>query len=77
MQERIGRMSPPRTDRVEIGTAVRQNRRAALLDQHDLADLAGISVRTLRDIETGRGNPGVDALLSVLSVLGLRVEVAR
>ncbi|NQX34630.1 helix-turn-helix transcriptional regulator [Herbiconiux sp. VKM Ac-2851] len=70
-------MSPPTPSRLEIGAAVRRSRKTALLDQADLADLSGVSVRTLRDIETGRGNPGFDAVLAVLHTLGLRLEVAR
>ncbi|MBF4572088.1 helix-turn-helix transcriptional regulator [Herbiconiux sp. VKM Ac-1786] len=69
-------MSPLNHARLEIGASVRRSRQNALLDQADLADLAGVSVRTLRDIETGRGNPGLDAVLAVLHTLGARLEVA-
>jgi y4mF family transcriptional regulator len=70
-----GSISPPFAIRRRIGSRVRESRRAALLDQPDLADLAGVSVRTLRDIENGRGNPGIEAVLAVLHVLGLDLEV--
>ncbi|MGD8193477.1 helix-turn-helix domain-containing protein [Herbiconiux sp. P18] len=58
-----------------IGLAVRAGRRSSLLDQSDLAELAGVSERTLRDIERGRGNPGIAAVLAVLHVLGQHLEV--
>jgi y4mF family transcriptional regulator len=76
MEARTGTMSPLNHARLEIGASVRRSRQNALLDQADLADLAGVSVRTLRDIETGRGNPGLDAVLAVLHTLGARLEVA-
>ena len=42
---------------VEPGEAIRRARREAGLTQKDLADLSGVSERTVRAIETGRGNP--------------------
>lgn len=59
-----------------IGNSVRGARKAAGLTQSDLADLAGVSERTVRAIETGAGNPTLDALVSVANVLGLRVVAA-
>jgi DNA-binding XRE family transcriptional regulator len=56
-----------------IGLSVRLARREAGLKQSDLADLAGVSERTVRAIETGTGNPTLAAVVSVANVLGLRV----
>ena len=61
---------------VEPGEAIRRARREAGLTQKDLADLSGVSERTVRAIETGRGNPTVAALVATAGVLGLRVSVA-
>lgn len=61
-----------------IGELVRSRRRALGISQADAAELAGVSVHTLSNIESGKGNPTVEVLEKVLSVLGLelRVEVA-
>ncbi|RKQ33729.1 helix-turn-helix transcriptional regulator [Kocuria tytonis] len=57
----------------EPGEAIRRARREAGLTQKDLS---GVSERTARAIETGRGNPTVAALVATAGVLGLRVSVA-
>jgi y4mF family transcriptional regulator len=56
-----------------IGLAVRSARKDAGLNQGDLADLAGVSERTVRAIETGTGNPTLAAVVSVANVLGLHL----
>jgi putative transcriptional regulator len=59
-----------------IGMSVRSARKEAGLKQSDLADLAGVSERTVRAIETGTGNPTLAAVVSVANVLGLHVAAA-
>jgi y4mF family transcriptional regulator len=59
-----------------IGSSVRSARREAGLKQSDLAELAGVSERTVRAIETGTGNPTLAAVVAVANVLGLRVAAA-
>ncbi|WP_427005148.1 helix-turn-helix transcriptional regulator [Pseudarthrobacter sp. H2] len=59
-----------------IGAAVRSARKEAGLKQSDLADLSGVSERTVRAIETGAGNPTLAAVAAVANVLGLRVVAA-
>jgi putative transcriptional regulator len=59
-----------------IGRSVRLARKEAGLKQSDLADLAGVSERTVRAIETGTGNPTLAAVVSVANVLGLHVAAA-
>jgi len=59
----------------EIGTAIRRARKEAGLTQQQLGDLAGVSDRTLRDIESGAGGSALRSVLTVLAVLGLQVTV--
>ena len=58
-----------------IGASIRSARKDAGITQEDLAHLAGTSVRTVRAIETGTGNPSLRAVVAVSGVLGLRVTV--
>ncbi|AIT60689.1 helix-turn-helix domain-containing protein [Corynebacterium doosanense] len=58
-----------------IGEAMRAMRKNYALTQQQLAELVGISDRTLRDIEKGTGTPGIGAVLATLKVLGLELEV--
>lgn len=58
-----------------IGASIRSARKDAGITQEDLAHLARISVRTVRAIETGTGNPSLLAVVAVCGVLGLQLTV--
>lgn len=62
-------------DEMTIAAGIRSARRDAGLTQEDLAHLAGTSVRTVRAIETGTGNPSLQAVAAVANVLGLQLVV--
>lgn len=59
----------------DIGQEVRTRRADLGLRQRDLADLAGVSERLIRDIEGGKPSLRLDTLLRVLDVLGLRLTL--
>ena len=47
------------------------------LEERGRADLAEVSERTVRALETATGNPSLRAVASVLNVLGLKLGVGR
>jgi transcriptional regulator with XRE-family HTH domain len=52
-----------------------KNRRGVLgISQLDLAEMAGISLATVKDIERGAGNPSMKTVATILEVLGLEME---
>ncbi len=53
-----------------IGTFVRQRRQAARLSQRELAELAGVGVRLVSDLERGKPTLRMDAVNRVLQVFG-------
>lgn len=59
----------------DIGSALRTARRRLGLTQQEVADLAGLSDRTVRDLEKGSSSPSLGAVIAVATVLGLRLEV--
>ena len=61
-------------DAKELGLAIRNARREAGITQADLADLAGIGVRTVRSIEAGAGNPSLTAVVNAANAVGLSVK---
>lgn len=63
------------SDVPSIGDSIRSARKEAGITQEDLAHLARISVRTVRAIETGTGNPSLQAVMAVTGVLGLQLTV--
>jgi y4mF family transcriptional regulator len=56
----------------EIGPALRARRKHLRLRQRDLAELAGVTLRGLTELENGRGNPTLNQLAKIVDVLGLQ-----
>ena len=61
----------------KIGQLLRTRRKFLQLRQRDLAELAGVTLRGLTEIENGRGNPTLKQLAKIASVLGLEVTLSR
>ena len=59
----------------EIGRYVIERRDTLEISQARLAELSGVSVHTLSNLETGNGNVTLDTLLKVAGILGLKVEI--
>jgi len=58
-----------------IGDSIRERRRILGLGQQDVAELAGISLHTLHNLERSKGNPTLEVLTKVLEVLGLELQL--
>ncbi|MDO5634397.1 MAG: helix-turn-helix domain-containing protein [Micrococcus sp.] len=58
----------------DIGATLKAARLRYRLTQQQLADLAGLSDRTVRDIEKGSTSPSLAAVLAVAETLGVRIE---
>lgn len=58
-----------------IGAFVRARRRANRLTQRQLAELAGVGVRFVSDLERGKRTVRVDAVNAVLAVFGKRLGI--
>lgn len=53
-----------------------KERRALLgITQQDLADISGVALRTIKQIETGKGNPSVKTLARIADVLGMYIDL--
>lgn len=60
----------------QLGAAVRARRRRLGLTQQQAAELAGISVNLLSEIEAGKASVHFCKLLAILHALGLQLNVA-
>ncbi|OKL50381.1 transcriptional regulator [Boudabousia marimammalium] len=60
-----------------MATALKIARKEYGLTQQQVADLSGVSDRTVRSLEKGSSSPSLKALLAVADTLGLTVEVVR
>lgn len=53
-----------------------KERRAILgLTQQDLSDYTGLSLRFIKSVEAGKGNPSIQSLDKIASVLGLEIVI--
>lgn len=59
----------------DLGALVRHRRQTLALTQHALAEIAGVSVHSLSDLESGKGNPTLSALNQVADALGLELRL--
>ena len=52
-----------------------KNRRETLkISQETLAELSGVGLRTLKQFESGKGNPTIKTLQKIVDVLGLELK---
>jgi len=58
-----------------FGTIIRNRRKLLGLSQQDLAEMAGIGLRTLINIERDQGNPSLNILNNIASILGLELSL--
>ena len=58
---------------LEIGKMLVERRKVLRITQQELADLAGVSVHTISNLESGKGNPTLASLCAVTDVLGLEL----
>ena len=62
------------TSMSDIAAIVRRERKAQGATQIELAQLANVGVRFLRDVEDGKPSVHFDKLMRILAILGITVE---
>lgn len=58
-----------------LGKQIASRRKQLNIPQADLAEMSGVSLRTLSAIENGDANPSIDVLSKVLEPLGLVITL--
>lgn len=59
---------------MDLATTVSERRRALRLTQRDLAELAGVSERFVREVEAGKLTVQWEKALALLTTMGLTLE---
>lgn len=59
----------------QIGKIIQERRGYLNLTQKDVAEMAGITFKSISEIELGLRNPSLNTLKSILDVLGLELKV--
>ncbi len=62
-------------DKAILGHIIQQRRDALDLKQEDLAEMTGITSKTIYLIERGKGNPSIETLRKLFEVLGLEISI--
>jgi len=62
-------------DSAEIGSRIKQERKRQKLTQEQLAALAGIGVRFIRELEHGKPTCQLSLVLQVMQTLGLSLKI--
>jgi HTH-type transcriptional regulator/antitoxin HipB len=60
---------------IEIGQRVQMRRKQLHLRQRDLAEMAGVTLRGLTNLENGNANPTLSHLMKITEVLGLELNM--
>lgn len=58
---------------MEFYTLIKARRSLLGLTQQDLADYSGLSLRLIKQIEAGNGNPSMSTLSKIADALGLEI----
>ena len=59
----------------ELIKTIKERREALQVTQEGLAELSGVGLRTLKQFESGKGNPTLETLQKIADVLGLEVSL--
>jgi len=57
----------------EIGKIVKSRRQFLNLRQEDLSEMSGIATKTIHLVESGSGNPSIETLEKLATVLGMEL----
>ena len=60
----------------ELGSLLSRRRKGLKISKQELAELCGVSVHAICNLERGAGNPTFDVLSSVAETLGLELGLS-
>ena len=60
---------------LDIHEKIKERRLLLGITQQDLADFSGVGLRTIKGIETNKGNPALNTLLKIIDVLGMELDL--
>lgn len=59
---------------MKLNEVIKSCRKVLAISQLDLAEMAEVSLATVKDIERGKGNPSLSTVNKLLGVLGLEMD---
>ena len=64
-----------RNEIIKMGELIRHRRELLGLLQPQLAEISGVSRRTIQLVEMGKANPSIDTLMKLADPLGLAIKL--
>ena len=58
---------------MNLQEVIKRRRKTLSISQLDLAEMSGISLPTVKDIERGHANPSLSTISKLLDVLGMEI----
>ena len=58
---------------MSLSTTLTARRKTLGISQNDLAEMSGVSLATIKNIERGKGNPSFETVNKILTVLGMEI----
>ena len=58
---------------MHLGSILKERRKLLDITQETLGDMSGVGLRTLKQLESGKGNPTIITLEKVADVLGMQL----
>ncbi len=58
-----------------IAKKLKSRRELLRISQEELSEISGVGLRTIKKIETGKGNPTIITLQKLLFILGLEMKI--
>lgn len=59
----------------DFGSVLKYRREFLHLKQADLAEMSGVTTKTIHLIESGTGNPSLETLEKIIKVLGMELSL--
>ena len=59
---------------MSLSEVIKNRRKTLAISQQDLAEMAGIGLATIKEIERGKGNPSMATVSKIMEVLGMEIE---
>ena len=60
---------------LDLINKIKERRNSLDVTQESLAELSGVGLRTLKQFESGKGNPTLNTLQKLADVLGLQISL--
>ena len=58
---------------MDLKEVMKSRRKTLSISQLDLAEMAAVSLATVKDIERGKGNPSLATVNKIIEVLGMEI----